>query len=107
MAREGRNFDPNAELVDPLDYRVLGFLKEQGTLFAGAYPDANTAKQISTEEFGGQIPTTMLGPRLNALIHHKLVVGLKGIGTAGSQMYQRTAEGKRVFEEWQAKQVKS
>jgi len=97
----GLNFDPDADLVEPIDFLILGALPEEGSIFAGAYPDGRTSKQLSKELFDGQIRAGQIGPRMNALVYHGCAVKRKGIGVGGAHIYQRTEKGKRTFEEWQ------
>lgn len=96
------NFDPKAALIDPMDYKILGFLPEEGATFNDAYPIGGTSKQVENEVFGGAIPATTIGPRMNVLRYHGLIIQFKGMGTKGAHQYQRTAAGKELFEKWQA-----
>jgi hypothetical protein len=97
---KGINFDPNADLVDPLDYLLLGALPEEGTMIAGAYPDGRTSKQLARELFSGEITPSQIGPRMNAMVYHALVTKKKGIGVSGAFIYQRTQKGNDVYDKW-------
>lgn len=103
-ATKGMNFDPDAELVDPLDYLIIGALPDDGAMFAGAWPEGRTSKQLSKELFDGQLAPTQFGPRMNALRHHGLIVKKKGVGTSGAAIYQRTPKGVKLHKQWLAKQ---
>lgn len=102
--KAGMNFNPDDDLVAPLDYMLLGGLPEAGTLIAGAYPDGRTSKQLSNELFNGQVGAGKIGPRFNALIYHGLAVKVKGVGTLGALVYQRTPAGTKLHKEWLAAQ---
>ena len=97
---KGINFDPAADLIDPLDYLILGALPEEGTMIAGAYPDGRTSKQLSRELFRGEVTPSQIGPRMNALVYHSLVIKKKGIGVNGAFIYQRTPKGDEVYDKW-------
>jgi hypothetical protein len=97
---KGINFDPAADLIDPLDYLILGALPEEGTMIAGAYPDGRTSKQLSRELFNSEVTPSQIGPRMNALVYHSLVVKKKGIGVNGAFIYQRTPKGDEVYDKW-------
>jgi len=96
----GINFDPNADLIEPLDYLILGALPKEGEMIAGAYPDGRTSKQISRELFNGEVTPSQIGPRMNALVYHACIVKKKGIGTSGAYIYQRTPKGEEVYAKW-------
>ena len=98
--RAGLNFRPEDDLIDPLDFLILGTLPNEGEMFAGAYPDGKTSNQLSEELFEGRVKPSTIGPRMNALHYHGLVNKSKGIGTSGRHIYQRTAKGIKVHEEW-------
>ena len=102
--KKGLNFDPEAELVDPFDYLILGELPHEDELFAGAWPDGRSSKQLARDLFDGRITPSKIGPRMNALTHHGLVVKKKGMGTNGAQIYQRTDKGTALHKEWLKKQ---
>ena len=104
-SKAGLNFTPEDDLIEPLDYLILGVLPDQGTMFAGAYLDGKTSKQLSEELFEGKIKASTIGPRMNALHYHGLVNKSKGIGTSGRYIYQRTARGIAVHREWANKQA--
>ena len=97
---KGINFDPAADLIDPLDYLILGALPEEDTMIAGAYPDGRTSKQLSRELFNSEVTPSQIGPRMNALVYHSLVVKKKGIGVNGAFIYQRTPKGDEVYDKW-------
>ena len=99
-AKRGQNFDPDSDLIDPLDYLLIGGLPEVGTLIAGAYPDGRTSKQLSHELFKGEISAGKIGPRMNALTHHGFITKRKGVGTMGAHMYQRTSAGTTLHQTW-------
>jgi hypothetical protein len=87
-------------LIDPLDYKIIEVLHDEGEMFAGAYPLASGVSQINREAFDGQLKNQMLGPRFNSLAMQGLIVQVLVPGNMGKHAYQRTAEGKKVLNEW-------
>lgn len=90
-------------LVEPMDQKILGHLNDEGTMFADAYLLAHTVGQIGRDVFNGAIENTIIGPRMNSMTQQGLVVPVKVPGNLGKRAYQRTANGKRVYEDWSRK----
>lgn len=87
-------------LVEPMDQMILGHLNDEGTMFAGAYLEAHSVKQINRDVFKGELPNTIIGPRMNSLTQQGLVIPVRVPGNLGARAYQRTQQGKHVYEEW-------
>lgn len=98
--KKGLNFNPDAELIDPFDYQILGALPKQGEMFAGAYLDGRTSNQLSKELYDGAVTPSQIGPRMNALVYWGFAVKSKGIGTNGRHIYQRTPAGDDRLTAW-------
>jgi DNA-binding PadR family transcriptional regulator len=92
------------DLVAPMDYMILGFLKDEGTTVLGLYPEGHTAGQIIRDVFERKIGANILAPRLGSLRAQGLIVALTGPGTGGHNAYQVTPTGKRLYQEWKAAQ---
>ena len=97
------SLNPVTDLVDPLDYLILGGLPNEGELIAGAWPDGRSSKQLSRELFDGAITPGKIGPRLNMLSRFGFTVKRKGMGQAGL-VHQRTPAGEKFYKEWLSKQ---
>jgi len=94
----------NYALVDPLDYIIIGFLPDEGSLFMGLYPNGelvpNLLKKFTAEQRKA-ITSTMLSARLRVLHLMGLVVCKeRGVSAGGKQVWQRTAKGAAELKKW-------
>jgi hypothetical protein len=98
--------DPRTDLlIDPLDFLLLERMSPEGTMHFGAYPDGATAKQLS-EMFDGHVRSGTIGMRCRVLSLTGYAVKLKGVGTGGKSVWQRTEQGEKALKKWRAKQPK-
>ena len=91
-------------LVDPMDYVLLDNLAEEGTMFAGAYPDGPTSVELSDKLFERKIPAAQIAPRLTLLRIFGLAVTLNRRGVH-DKVWQITPEGERVLAEWKKRKA--
>lgn len=97
----------NYSLVDPLDFIIIGFLPDEGSLFMGLYPNGelvpNLLKKFTSEQRKA-INSTMLSARLRVLHLMGLVVPKeRGVSAGGKFVWQRTAKGAEQLQEWKKK----
>lgn len=95
------------QLSVPFDYLVLGFLPEEGTLFAELFPlgenVGNLHKKFSPEQQKAIKPTD-IGTRLRILREQGLAVAVySGTSERGKKVWQRTATGTKIYNDWKAK----
>lgn len=91
-------------LVEPLDYMILGFLPDEGTLFAGLYPLGETVPALH-KKFDKKVPVTMLSSRMAVLNKQALVEKKASLGTGGgASVWQRTKLGAKLYKTWQESQ---
>lgn len=89
------------QLIEPLDYLILGHLQSEGTLFANLYPLGNTAADIAENKFDKQLTVGQVSQRLRSMNTQGLVVlVLSGIGMGGKKVWQRTAKGEQIYKAW-------
>ena len=89
-------------MVDPMDYVLLDNLVPVGTMFAGAYPDGPTSRDLSERLFEGKVPPNQIAPRLRILHMFGLCVHANRRGV-NDKVWQITSEGRRVVERWKEK----
>ena len=88
------------DLVVPLDYLAIELLPDEGELDLGFYPRALTTGQLIKERFGNFTPGQTSGI-MKRLEMQGLVVRVRTTG-ARQFGYQRTPQGKKLYEEWKA-----
>lgn len=89
------------QLVDPLDYIIIGHLPDEGELVMGYYPYAKTAKQLVRDDMPGLKGSMLVGP-IRRLLEQKLIVRA-GSRSVRENAYQRTPLGKKLYDEWASK----
>lgn len=89
------------EPVLPLDAIILGFLPDEGAMFADIYPIGETVKAIVAKPLEGKVRTGIVSSRIRLLKKAGLVVSAKTIGghNAG-QSWQVTPAGKAMLKKW-------
>jgi len=92
------------QLVDPLDYILLGFLPDEGSMFAELYPLGETVQNLKaklTPEQQKAIKTSSISNRMRIMHLMGLVVKKdKGLDTGGNAIWQVTPKGKDVLKKW-------
>jgi len=91
------------DMVDPLDYLILGVLPEEGSLVLGAYPDGKESFTIGKEALNDAVSPNIIGRRLGVMHAEALVVKVRAPKTKTGFTWQRTAAGKAVFQDWKSK----
>lgn len=92
--------DRPPDLVDPLDYLILKELPDEGELIGNYYPLAATVKNLARRTFPELTPAKLSG-RVRSLE----IVGLTlSVSLGTDKGWQRTKEGKEVYEAWQSQQ---
>lgn len=90
------------ELVEPLDYLLLGELPEAGTMLAGLYQIGSTVAELE-KKF--PLTSSQIHARIRSLHVQGLVVKVKTFGTgAGKWSWQRSEEGSALVDKWKETQ---
>lgn len=87
----------------PLDYLIIDALHDEGELLGGYYPVGDTVAQLRKKHFS-ELTSDQLSARLRALMTQGIVVRVKGVGTSGNYLWQRTTTGKELLQQWQQTQ---
>jgi len=93
------------QLVAPLDFKILGFLHEEGATFAGLYPIGDTVRALSKRFTGvkGGLDTKIITTRLRILHIQGIVQQVTSVGSgAHTTLWQRTALGSELLRNWKA-----
>lgn len=94
----------NYQLAVPLDYFLIGFLPNQGELFAGLYPMGETVSNILKKfppEQQNVLDTKTLSARLRVLHQQDLVEPVyAGSSSRGKIVWQRTPAAVKILQEW-------
>lgn len=88
-------------LIEPLDYKIIELLPDQGSLHLGVIPVGEMVSQIS-KKLGG-LPSSLLSGRMRVLQIMGLAVPARATGSRGTLVWQVTPKGKEVLAEWQKK----
>lgn len=100
IAKIGRG---EIEMIDPLDYRILELLVEEGTTMSGLYPIGTMVKEVArTLGITSEVVTGRV--RYMKLCGYTATVRALGGGKSGKNAWQRTALGDQVLNEWKGKQ---
>lgn len=94
----------NYMLVDPLDYLLLQMLPDEGSIFAGLYPNGETVENMRTKftpEQRKAITSSTISTRIRVMSLLGLVVSKhRGSNTRGRLVWQITPAGKDVLKKW-------
>lgn len=93
-----------SKLVEPLDYKILEHIPDEGTMFANLYPIGASAPEVAKKLT--PLDAKTVGIRFRVLIAYGLIDKVHGLRSSINQ-YQRTKMGKEVFEKWLQQQSKS
>lgn len=92
------------ELIDPMDYMILELLPDEGELVMGYYPFTKDADTLVKERFTDMRPGQLAG-NMRRLIIQGLVIRVRTrAAKSRSHGYQRTAQGRKLFDEWKKNQ---
>lgn len=92
------------QLAVPIDYILMSFLPEEGTLFAGLYPMGesvvNIRKKFSPEQ-QKVLATKDISARLRVLHSQDLALPVySGSSTRGKLVWQRSLKATELVNEW-------
>lgn len=96
------------QVIDPIDYILLGLLPNVGEIFAGLYPMGETVTNLRekfTPEQQKHVTSTFLSSRMRVMhIQELCAPTYAGQATNGKMVWQRTKAGETLYKKWKATQ---
>ena len=94
------------QLAAPVDYMILQWLPDEGTLFAGLFPlgetVVNLVEKFTPEQRSAGINSSFVSTRIRIMHIQSLVVSSRSAkGGSGKRIWQRTKAGARLVKEWE------
>lgn len=91
------------QLIEPLDYKIMEALPEEGAMFAELYPLGETVANIAKKlpKAGGKpLPSSLIQTRIRMMKVQGLVINTNSVGGSRGSVWQRTKVGTEVFNRW-------